>query len=478
MSEHNHDSNIAVFLAVGTMIIGALLFYYDELITYPWAAWRYVDSIFWSNMPLPDFITVPHRNIVYSLEQLPSLRLLDYGNVYQVEYSVIYKTTWVYLLLTLPLIKRIVRKERHFDKFQKRLNFDQLIEQESEVWRYNRYLVNNNPVDESLDVNVGRYSCREMIRSGLKRTKIISAHRPTNTVYFNEKLAIEIFSSQLKFPIKTVEDIDNLPFFIQFFICIFSSRFESMPSFISDQMIRTAKRKVFALKIAKRFIPRILKSIHTKFDHKIIDLSYHNYEATQKIKHKLGINEDWRFQMLGDYSYHLNGEHDISFIQQHIKRVLPIVLQNEEFLSYFGQHAFAETLLRRLLKESRIFGKLSPSQFGYLKIINRDIWYTCTDEGLPGCSFEAAGIKSHYETELSRKRRHIFPMVSQAFTDLASMNLPKTADQFDTIEVIMTHPIAEQYPYDPKTELDEHLEKLKSDPEYRIQQTLIRQKKK
>ena len=69
-------------------------------------------------------------------------------------------------------------------------------------------------------------------------------------------------------------------------------------------------------------------------------------------------------------------------------------------------------------------------------------------------------------------------MVSQAFTDLASMNLPKTADQFDTIEVIMTHPIAEQYPYDPKTELDEHLEKLKSDPEYRIQQTLIRQKRK
>ncbi|MEZ9698455.1 hypothetical protein AB4455_23065, partial [Vibrio sp. 10N.261.46.E12] len=323
-----------------------------------------------------------------------------------------------------------------------------------------------------------RFSCREMIRSGLKRTKIITAHRPTNTVYFNEKLATEIFSSQLKFPIKTVEDIESLPFFIQFFLCIFSSRFESMPNFISEEMIRAAKRKVMVLKLKKLLTPKVQKQVHAKIDHQLMDLSYYDYKSTQKISHKLGINEDWRFQMLGDYSYYLNGEHDIRFIQKHIERVLPIVLQNEEFLSYFGQHAFAETLLRRLLKESRIFGKLSPSQFSYLKIINRDIWYTCTDEGLPGCSFEAAGIKAHYEIELSRKRRHIFPMVSQAFTDLGSMNLPKTADQFDTIEVIMTHPIAETHPYDPKTELDEHLAKLKSDPEYRIQQTLIRQKNK
>ncbi|MEZ9702768.1 hypothetical protein AB4455_26995, partial [Vibrio sp. 10N.261.46.E12] len=140
-----------------TRIIVALLIYYDELLTYPWAAWRYADSTFWSYMPLPDFITLPHRNIVYSLEQLPSLRLLDYRNVYQVEYSVMFKTTWLYLLPTLFLIKRIVRKERHFDKYQKRLDYDELIEQQSTLWRYNRYLVNNNPVNESLDVNVGRF---------------------------------------------------------------------------------------------------------------------------------------------------------------------------------------------------------------------------------------------------------------------------------------------------------------------------------
>jgi hypothetical protein len=151
-------------------------------------------------------------------------------------------------------------------------------------------------------------------------------------------------------------------------------------------------------------------------------------------------------------------------------------MKNKIIISLFEQHAYAETFIRRLLRESRSLGKLSPSQFSFIKIIDRELWYACNDEGLPGCSFEAAGVKAHFEEEYSKERRHIFPSVEQAFTDLDSMNLPKTADEYDTIvvEIPKEHPYSKLYPYDASIEYQEHLEKLRTDPEYKLQQTLIR----
>ncbi|PMO89861.1 hypothetical protein BCT01_00850 [Vibrio tasmaniensis] len=467
-------------MIAGTLICGTL-YYFDEIITIPWALWRYADSFIWSNLPLPDFITVPHANIIKSFDNLEELRLLEYGHVYQVEQSVMFVTTWLYLLISIPGIKRVVTKNRHADKFKERLNLDSLIEQQSVLWRYNRYLIKHNPIKESLDVNVSRFAARENVRSGLKRTKIIRPHRPTNTVIFDLPLATEIFSKQLRYPIKTVDDVLNLPFQFHFFICIFASRISELPDLISPERINDAKKRVKRIKLIKWVTPTILKKVYkNKFkalEHELISLAYHNYNATQKIKHSLGVNEDFRFQMLGDYSYFLNDEHDVTYIEDEIARVLPIVMENEIVLEYLSQHAFAETFLRRLLRESRSLGKLSSSQFGYLKIMDRQLWYAMNDEGLPGSTIETAGIKAHFEAEYTRKRRHVFPTVDQAFSNLENMNIPKDCDQFDTIVTLPDHPYSELFPYDPTVEYNEHKQKLDNDPEYRIQQTLIRQPK-
>ncbi len=475
MSDKNYaEDNMEVVFAIAALVLGIIFYYYDEIVTIPWATWRYIDSWIWSNIFffLPDFITEPHRQIVAALEGLDSWTLLDYSHVYRVEYKVIYLTTWLYLLPTIFAMKRIIKKQRHFDKYKKRLTMDMLIEQETTVWRYNRYLIKNNPVEDTLDVNEGVFACRETVRSGLIRTECLKVNRDTNSISIDYVRASEVFAKQLRYPVRSIDDIYKLPIYFKFFICIFALREETLADVLTPADIKKAKRRVRTLKWYRVFTP---KYFHKNWDQEIMSLAYHDYKNTQKINHELGLNEDLRFQLLGDYSYHLNDELDFSYIEKMVDYILPKVLDNDVIKELFNQHAYAETFIRRLLRESRKLGKLSSSQFGYLKILDRQLWYVCNDEGLPGCSFEAIGVKSHFEKEVSSKRRHIFPSVEQAFTDLDSMNLPKNADEYDVIEVPMQHPYAKLYPFNPELERAEHKRKLRDDADYTLKQTLLRQ---
>ncbi|MBF4249424.1 hypothetical protein EA007_00060 [Vibrio anguillarum] len=468
-----YNDNWGIIISCFFILLGFTLWFFDEILTYPWAIWRYIDSTIWSNMFfLPDFITKPHEAIITGLDNLPSWRLLDYGHVYKVEYMVIYKTTWIYLIPTIFAILRITRKTRHIDKYKKRLDYDELLAQETHVWRYNRYLVNNNPSKETLDVDEGRYACRENTRSGLKRTQCISIDRESNRVELNYERAIDVFSKQLRYPINGIDDIYKLPPVFQFLIAAFCLRELSLQNIYSAKDIAIAKRKVRTAHWMKIVLP---KNFHPKWNDIIMHYAYFDYKLTNKIKHDLDFNEDLRFQLLGDYSFHLNGEHDYQWVQMHVDKILPIAFENKRIKSFISQHAYGETLLRRLLREGRKAGKFSPSQFSFIKIVDRQLWYALNDEGLPGCSFEAAGVKAHFELEFKTKRCHIFPTVTHAFSYLEAMNIPKTGDEYDKIIVPMQHPYASLYPYNPDIELQEHLGKLENDYKYKLQQTLVRQ---
>lgn len=452
-----------------------LIFVFDEIVTYPWALWRYTDSFIWSHLFfMPDILTAPHKQIIAGLNELESWKSITITNIYDVEFMVI-RTTLLYLLVFIPLVYRIKYKKRHFERFRKRLDFDELIEQETSViWRYNRYLVNNNPCKESLDVNKGRFAGRETVLNGLKRMQAFNVDRDTNRVTLSNKKVSAAFANQLKHPIKDVNDIYKLPLYYRFCICVFGLRQEKLPPVFTKSEIAKAKSKLIMLSIISHFIPKWSK-FKRNVDEQIMHFAYGDYKKTAQIKHNLSFNEDVRFQLCGDYSFHLNGELDIKHVETLVDHILPQVLNFETVKDYLSQHAFAETFTRRLLLEARSLGKLGPSQFSYIKLLDRVLWYSLNDEGLAGSSVEATGIKTHYLWELKTKRAHIFPMVEQAFSYLSALNLPYTCDDYDEIKIPLEHPYSSVYPYNPEIEYQEHLNRLKTDPQYRLEQTQIRQ---
>jgi intracellular multiplication protein IcmP len=83
-----------------------------------------------------------------------------------------------------------------------------------------------------------------------------------------------------------------------------------------------------------------------------------------------------------------------------------------------GQHAYLYTVLPSVLELARTTGVLPPSDFLWLKPLDRRMWYMldCTGRRTPFC--EIAGPFSHWLAEKALKRKITQPMVESAIKGL------------------------------------------------------------
>lgn len=480
MSEHGSNETwypIAITLLIA--VISCLFYFLDELITIPWAAVRFIESYMWTHVLffLPDIMTLPHAELREKLMTIDSWVDIGYKDAYQFEYSVLFRTTWIYLIPTIKFALLIVLKKRPLDEARTRLNVDELLKVQTETWRFNRYLLKYDPTKASLDVQSSVYAVREGILSGLKRTQIMTVDRDTNSICIDAERAHKVFSEQLRHRVDSPDDIYNMPFIIQFLFVVFSLREESLNDVYDATEKKKALRKIKALRLLRSInrtfpLPVLNKRIDKRLAGVEMEYAYADYDLTSLMPLELSYNENVRAQLLGDYSYYLNDEMSLKSIKQKVSSLLPMMLANSKIQSYFKEHAYMETLLRRLIFESRRFGKMPPSQFTFVKIIDRQLWYALSDEGLPGGAIEAIGVYSHYKLEEQTGIRQIFPHVDDVLQNVLP-KLPKTADEFDIIKVAMTHPYSELYPYNPQVEFDAHKRRLEEDAEYRYNQALV-----
>jgi len=467
-------------LPLALLVIGllfGLLWIFPQIATVPWALFRFVESYIWTHVLffLPDYITKTHQEL---REFLVGVKWSDieWFDVFYTERILSYTTTWIYMI---PLIRNfwiIHFKQRLYDRLRKTLDFEQMLQQQSSVWRHTRYLIKHNPFNLTRDINDTIFAIRASVYHGLKRMKIIYANREENEVIFDEERAIECFSKQLRYILPNdLNEISNYTH--KFMICIFGLRLEGLDNVYSDSEIKGAKRKLFLIKLATKLVEKIpfyakipyIKTAHTELIQSRIFYGYGDFKKERYLNSK-EFNETMRWSLLGDISYHYNDELDYKYIERHIDHIYPQILKNKYFIEYVSQHAYLETLLRRLLFEGRAIGKMAPNHFNWLKMIDRQLWYALNDEGLPGASIEAVGIYSHFELEKGAKLKSYFPHVNQA---IMSLEYPKTVFEFDRIKTPNQHPISELYPDDPNLERYEHEKKLKEDPDYRLKMLII-----
>lgn len=475
MAEHNTASEqTAVEMAIFLLLGMAVLFFYfvPQVITIPWAAFRWIESFLWTHvvgsLPFTDYISEPHRQLRVFLSNNYWWEF-EYATIGEIENVLSFRTTWLYVLIPIPSVWRVITKKTQQHHMRKILNLEEMLEQESKVWRYTRYLTKINPQKYSMDVNKSCFAMREAIYSGLKRTKALTVDRDKGVVNYDEKVLNQVFESQLKMPIK---DVTELKGDAKLLFCLFSLREDTLENIYSMKEMKQAERQKKLMKIVRFFYNRIpfgeKFKLKNTIDNKILDLDRYTLALVNESK----AHETLRIDLLGDKSHAYIGEFPQKYIDRHVDAIFKKAIKNKQIKEFYSQHAYVETMLRRLLYEGRRYGKMPPNHFSWLKIHDRHLWYSLTDEGLPGAGFECAGVMAHYELEKACRMAMRFPDVDQLLKNIPRVT---TVKEFDAIPCYMEHPIAKDHPYNPNLEHEEHLRKIEEDINYKMEQMKLEQ---
>lgn len=108
----------------------------------------------------------------------------------------------------------------------------------------------------------------------------------------------------------------------------------------------------------------------------------------------------------------------------HIAYLIEDTLAEHEQLvaSLAGRHAWRTTVMLRLLQVAREKGGvLAPSEFIWLKNVDRALWYPMHDLGMRRPHAEAAGAMEHYWAELEMKEPVIQPIIVNSLAAAAAV---------------------------------------------------------
>ena len=79
-----------------------------------------------------------------------------------------------------------------------------------------------------------------------------------------------------------------------------------------------------------------------------------------------------------------------------------------------GKHAYNITYIASLLESARDDGVLACSDFLWLKVYDRRLWYMLNSVGRQTAFAEVSGIYAHWKAEIALERMSIVPMVDEA----------------------------------------------------------------
>lgn len=133
---------------------------------------------------------------------------------------------------------------------------------------------------------------------------------------------------------------------------------------------------------------------------------------------KAGRKRDESDAILGEMAMSWTHKGGLKIPSQVLKRSRAILKNRElsgKILAVCNQHAYENTaMLRALLKARDEGGVLSPSQFVWLRAVDRFLWYPLNNLGRQTYHMEAIGAMSHYRVEKLTQRPVLRPRVDDA----------------------------------------------------------------
>ena len=93
-------------------------------------------------------------------------------------------------------------------------------------------------------------------------------------------------------------------------------------------------------------------------------------------------------------------------------------IQSELVQRPINGHAYVSTVMASLLNAARDDGVVASSEFLWLKLIDRRMWYTLNCTGRQTPFSEVSGIMAHWKAEVAMGRRSMVPMIDEAIKAL------------------------------------------------------------
>ena len=100
------------------------------------------------------------------------------------------------------------------------------------------------------------------------------------------------------------------------------------------------------------------------------------------------------------------------------RAILRQYYNRENILDVTGRHAYLLTMMASLLDAARDDGVVATSEFLWLKVVDRRLWYMLNSVGRQTPFVEVAGPFAHWLAEKAMKKRCLVPMIDEAIKAL------------------------------------------------------------
>lgn len=319
---------VAFVLVFGLAFL--LLYFNPVLYKAPWAIERWLEIsiiLLWSNhVSKVDY----HRILTVAQERIEkgSFGSIDAEMMNIVDNILVYEYSgFIYTgLMALYLIHRLTREE-----FNKSLDFEELLREQTRYFRFARCMIALDPTKgvKKLDFKTTPFRLKEEIIPFFKRHGAISSLRVTPTS--NESFYMireKADAACLRTLGRRFTSVDNLHYYERWLFAAFCLKLKSK-KYGTDKEFKDAET------------------------------------------------------LLGDISYHLNGEGDLKRAEAITNAAIEKYRNDPEILGYIGKHAFVSGVIKELFHRAKARGVHPAFHFTWLFTVDRTLMLVLEETGMP-----------------------------------------------------------------------------------------------
>lgn len=317
------------FVLIGIFVI-LLLYFNPILYKTPWAIERWIEislvllfSYLVSKVDYHQVLTVAKARIEmgnFSTIEPEMMKVVDEILVY--EYSGILYT----ILLAIFIIHRLTREE-----YNTSLNFDELLNELSKHFRFARCMIHLDPTKGAkvLDFTKTAFRLKEEIIPFFKRHNAIGTFRftPTSEESFY-MIRDKADAACLRTLGRRFKSVDDLHYYEKWLFAVFCLKLKSK-KYGEDQEFKDAET------------------------------------------------------ILGDISYHLNGEGNLKRVNQMTNAALKKYRNDPEIVKYCNSHSFVSGVLKQLYHQAKSRGVHPSFHFNWLYTVDRTLMLVLDETGMP-----------------------------------------------------------------------------------------------
>lgn len=396
---HDYGDFMLIFFLI---LVAAAMFFSKYLFYYYLYAWKAINIpvvfliksmpdflaeivFFWAPAGVTDmaskiFQIIINKPNAYFVNNNESYKLINkYVGLWLKPYVIMVFLYGIFIILTKKNFNRIYLKGKAENS---PTSIDMLLQQEAKIWPSIKIMVNEHPEYEG-NLDKGKWAMPMRPEKFVKEFNLVDHFtNEYDEKYFrlNEERTFKVLNKQMGKPWTNFESLTKI------------------------------ERQLFAI-----IAPKLLRNPN---ETKKIISSLASYYTTEK----LGIIANFKHKM------------EQRKTAKAVDEIIEKYKNNDAIKAIINKHFYKKTAFAALLEAARQDGVLATSEFIWLKVYDRELWYMINNVGRKASFVECAAPWCHFLAEKSLDRKIANPMIANAIIALDE-NLYETHYEYQRIHI-------------------------------------------